>query len=67
MMELHSNPQPEQFRDQTENEDGLDVRELGRAVRLLEERVVPLEIKVVEYQQLQALVRTLSQRISKLE
>ena len=67
MMALHSNPQPEQFRDQTENEDGLDVRELGRAVRLLEERVVPLEIKVVEYQQLQALVRTLSQRISKLE
>ena len=68
MMDL-PDPPPIQYRELTENDDslGFDVRELRKAVRMLDERVVHLEKKVVEYQQLQGLVRTLSQRISKLE
>lgn len=50
-----------------ENSFDLDVSDLPRAVRLLEDRVVPLEKKVAEHQQLQALVRSLSARIAKLE
>ena len=45
----------------------LDVSDLRRAVTLLEDRIVPLEKKVAEHQQLQQLVRALSARISKLE
>lgn len=46
---------------------GLDVPNLRRTVKLLEDRIVPLEKKVAEHQQLQALVRSLSARIVKLE
>ena len=71
MMESPMPPelQPIQYREPvTQNGDGfVDVPGLRRAVRILEDRIVPLEKKVAEHQQLQALVRTMSLRISKLE
>ena len=68
MMESSTPPelQPLQYSDQ--NGSGfVDVPGLRKAVKVLEDRVVSLEKKVAEHQQLQALVRTLSLRISKLE
>ena len=53
----------------TSDEDcfDLDVLDLKKTVRILEDRIVPLERKVAEHQQLKALVRSLSTRIKKLE
>ena len=69
MMESPTPPSlPEHREPATQNGDGfVDVPSLRRTLRMLEDRIVPLEKKVAEHQQLQALVRTLSLRIFKLE
>lgn len=69
LMELPIHQLPEHYHLPPMQSDGfsLDVSNLRRTVKLLEDRIVPLEKKVAEHQQLQALVRSLSARIVKLE
>ena len=60
--DLHLPPPPHE-----QDDLDCDLTDLHTAVRMLEERIVPLEQRVAHHQHLQALVRALSARVATLE